>query len=74
MVVVVVSGCGSGGQLVMSRGVGCGRVVESHSYIPNQPSQHLQKKKKRFITKKNIDLKPFFFPIFLVSYISNWLI
>ena len=34
----MVSGCGSGGQLVMSRGVGCGRVVESHFYIPNQAS------------------------------------
>ena len=35
---MAIGGCGSGGQLglVMSRGVGCGRVVESHSYIPNQ--------------------------------------
>ena len=38
--VVVIGGCGSGGQLgsVMSHGVGCGRVVESHSYIPSQAS------------------------------------
>ena len=54
MVVVVVSGCGSGGQMVMSCGVGCGRVVESHSYIPNQPSQHLQKKKKDLSPKKTL--------------------
>ena len=35
-----IGGCGSGGQLgpVMSHGVGCGCVVESHSYIPNQAS------------------------------------
>ena len=34
----MVSGCGSGGQMVMSCGVGCGRVVESHSHIPSQAS------------------------------------
>ena len=54
--VVVIGGCGSGGQLgsVMSHGVGCGRVVESHSYIPNQPSQHLQKKKMIYHQKKTL--------------------
>ena len=37
---VVINGCGSGGQLgpVMSRGVSCGHVVESHSHIPSQAS------------------------------------
>ena len=37
---MVINGCGSGGQLgpVMSRGVSCGRVVESHSHIPSQAS------------------------------------
>ena len=36
----MIGGCGSGGQLglMMSHGVGCGRVVESHFYIPNQAS------------------------------------
>ena len=35
-----IGGYGCGGQLgpVMSHGVGCGCVVESHSYIPNQAS------------------------------------
>ena len=36
----MIGGCGSGGQSgpMMSRGVGCGHVVESHSYIPSQDS------------------------------------
>ena len=38
--IMVIGGCVSGGQLgsMMSRGVDCGRVVESHFYIPNQAS------------------------------------
>ena len=37
---MVISGCGIGGHLglVMSHGVSCGHVVESHSYIPSQAS------------------------------------